>query len=266
MDWRWSWFWGIIWAICVHLITLNWAALQGDGSDLRSWWQSLWNEITGRIDGAKSWLTGYAYGLYVQAVNWINGRIDWVTGRLSYLSGYAYGLYVKAVNWINDRINWIRNFAQDLYWQAVNFATILRDGLRNWVIPWVHSWVNNIRSWYDWIQGYRWLVTDWLHRAQGIINWLWHEAAGHIQAFLRDPIGYVLGWLLDPIRNLINWWQRYGPLLMNFVANELADLWTLWENGKRILKALIDNPESFILDLLAPRFLDWLAGLIADNW
>lgn len=266
MDWRWSWFWGIIWSLCIHLITLNWSELQRDGDNLKGWWQSLWDEIAGRIDGAKSWVQGYAFGLYVQALAWINSQVDWVKGRLSWLQGYAFGLYVQAVNWINDRINWIRGFAESLYWQARGFAQAIVDGLRNWVIPWVQSWVNYIRSWYDWIQGYRSLITGWLMQARAVIDWLWHQAWGQLQAFLRDPIGYVLGWLLNPIRNFVNWWQRYGPLLMTFVANELAALYTLWTNGRRILEALVDDPEGFVLDLLAPMFIDWLAGLIADNW
>jgi hypothetical protein len=29
---------------------------------------------------------------------------------------------------------------------------------------------------------------------------------------------------------------------------------------------LVDNPERFILDLLAPKVVDWLAGVIADSW
>jgi len=170
------------------------------------------------------------------------------------------------MNWINGQISWIRGLAENLYYQARMFAQSIVDGLRNWVIPWVHDWINRIRSWYDWMQGYRAIITGWLMQARAVIDWLWHQAWGHLQAFLRDPLGYVLGWLLNPIRNLINWWGQYGPLLMTFVANELADLYTLWENGKRILQALIDDPEGFILDLIAPKFIDWLAGLIADNW
>lgn len=266
MDWRWSWFWSIIWSILINVITLDWSGLQQDGHNLKGWWQSLWSEIVNQINGAKSWIQGYAFGLYVQAINWINARIADVRNTLSWLQGYAYGLYIQARNWIDDRINWLHGVAWGLYWQARGFAESIVNGLKYWVIPWVHAWINNIRSWYDWIQGYRWLIADWLIAARAAIEWLWHWAWGRLKAFLADPIGFVLGWLLNPIRNLINWWGQYGPLLMNFVANELGELWTFWENGKSTLKALIHDPEGFILDRLAPRFLDWAAGLIADNW
>ena len=266
MDWRWDWLWSIFWNAFIHAITFNWTELGRDGGRLKDWWRSLWAEIENRIRGAKSWLMGYGFGLYVQAVNWINDRIAWVRGQLSWLQGYAFGLYVQAVNWINARIGWVHGRAVYLTNLARSFASSLVQQAKNVLYPYIDYWIRWVQARFEWIQPWRDLVTNWLVRAKGVIDWLWHTAWGGLQAFLNNPIGFVLGWLLDPIRNLINWWRTYGPGLMTFVANELADLRTLWDNGKRILKALVDNPESFIFDLLAPMFLDWLAGLIADSW
>lgn len=266
MDWRWVWFWSIIWSLCVHLVTFNWGAVQQDGADLRAWWQSLWAEISNRISGLRSYLLGYAFGIYVQVMNWINSQIAWVRGQLSWLQGYAFGLYVQAMNWVNDRIAWLRGIAYDLYNQARAFAQAAVDAFRYWVIPWVQGWVNNIRSWYDWIQGYRSLITGWLTQAKAVIDWLWHTAWGRLQAFLRDPIGYVLGWLLDPIRNLLGFWWDYGQRLRAFIVNDLSNLRNLLAAGFPLLRRFVDRPAETILELLAPVFIEWLAGLVADNW
>lgn len=266
MNWRWDWLWSILWNAFIHAITGQWLALSRDGDDLKNWWRSFWSEIENQISGVKSWLIGYAYGLYISISNWLRGHIDWVSGRLSWLQGYAFGLYVRAVNFVTGQINWLRGHAENL----VNAVYAWAQPYIAWAIAWIRPYIDQAVSWvrglYEWVQSYRSLITGWLVSARGVIDWLWHQAAGQLQAFLSDPIGYVLGWLLAPIRNLINWWQQYGPMLQTFVANELAEWYTLWTNGKAVLKALIDNPEGFIFDALAPKFIDWAAGVIEDNW
>jgi len=266
MDWRWDWLWSILWSAFIHLITGQWSALARDGDSFKSWWRSLWSEIEATVNRAKSWLSGYAFGLYVQAINWINDKIAWVTGRLSWLQGYAFGLYVQAVNWINDRINWLRGHAEWLVNAARAFAQWLANEVRAFARSYVDYWRTWLYNTFQWIQPLRDLIANWLTGARAVVDWLWHYAWGQLQAFLSNPIGFVLGWLLTPIVNLINWWQKYGSLLMTFVANELVDLYNLWNNGKLILAALVSDPQGFIFDLLAPKFLDWAAGVIADNW
>jgi hypothetical protein len=266
MEWRWSWFGTTVWNTLIHAVTLQWGALPGDIEELKNWWRSFWGDVSNRLTDLRNWaqgrisyLSGYAYGLFVRGVNLIysvrNTVYNVVSGWVNTARSYAASLY-----------NLARSLAWDLYSRARGFAQNLVNGVYAWVRPYIDNAVNWVRGLYQWIQPYRDLITDWLGRVRSAIDWLRYQAWGRLQRFLADPIGFVLGWLLDPIRNLINWWKRYGPLLMNFVANELAELYTLWANGKRILKALVNNPEGFILDLLAPMFLDWLAGLIADNW
>ena len=266
MDWRWSWFWSILWNIVIHATSFNWDAVARDLDDLSGWWRSLWSEIENRIRGAKSWLIGYAYGLYVQAVNWINSQIDWAKGRLSWLQGYAFGLYLQATSFINSQISWLRGHAEWLVGQARSFASGLVSGVYAWARPYIDQAVSWVRLLYEWVQPYRDLISSWLVRARGAIDWLKDYALGRLQSFLSDPVGYVLGWLLTPVRNIVNWWQQYGPLLMNYVANELSEWLTIWTNGKRVFKALVDDPEQFIFDLLAPKFINWLTGVLADNW
>ena len=266
MEWRWGWLWSILWNILVHAVTFNWTELGRDGDRFREWWRSLWSEIESRVNdlrswaqGRISWLSGYAFGLYWQAISKIydiRAAIESkVAGWVNSARSLAYSL--------RDQV---RNLVWSLYWQARNFAQSIVNQVYAWTRPYVDNAINWLRGLYAWIQPYRDLITNWLVGARGAIDWLWHYAIGRLQAFLNDPIGFALGWLLTPIRNIVNFWQQYGPGLMTFVANELADLRTLWENGKRILKALVDNPEGFIFDLLAPMFLDWLEQLIADNW
>ena len=266
MEWRWGWLWSILWNVLVHAVTFNWSELSRDGDRFREWWRSLWSEIESRVSGLRdwargriSWLTGYAAGLVyrlgLQAARWVADLRVSLTGWIN-----------SIVSWVHGRINWLTGLAYNLSNQARNFAQGLINGVYAWARPYIDNAINWLRGLYAWIQPFQWLITQFLAGAQGAISWLWHTAWGTLQAFLANPIGFVLGWLVDPIRNLINWWQRYGPGLMTFVANELADLRTLWDNGKRILRALVDNPEGFIFDLLAPMFLDWLEQLIADNW
>ena len=266
MEWRWGWLWSILWNILVHAVTFNWTELGRDGDRFREWWRSLWSEIENRVNalrswaqGRISWLSGYAFGLYWQAISKI---YDIRAAIESKVAGWVNGARSLAYS-LRDQI---RNLAWSLYWQARSFAGGLVQQAKSALYYYVDVAKDWLRGRFDWILGFRDLIVNFLAPARAVISWLWHRAWGALQAFLNDPIGFVLGWLLNPIRNLINWWQRYGPGLMTFVANELADLRTLWENGKRILKALVDNPEGFIFDLLAPMFLDWLEQLIADNW
>lgn len=266
MEWRWGWLWSIIWNILVHAVTLQWGLLAGDAESFKSWWRSLWGEIENRLNDLRSWansqiswLKGYAFGQIYQLSMTVAG---WITDLRVTLTRTVDSVR----SWAQGQINWLIGLAYSLYNQARDFAQSIVNQVYAWVRPYVDSAIHWLRGLYEWIQPFRELITGWLMGARAAVDWLWHRAWGALQAFLANPIGFVLGWLFDPIRNLINWWQTYGPGLMTFVANELHDLRTTWENGKRILKALVDNPEHFIFDLLAPMFLDWLEQLIADNW
>ena len=266
MEWRWGWLWSILWNILVHAITFNWSELSRDGDRFREWWRSFWGDVSNRLtdlrnwaQGKISWLQGYAFGLYWQGVSLIYSTRDAIKSEIAGWVNSARSLAYS----LRDQV---QALAWSLYNQARNFAQGIVNRVYAWARPYIDSAVNWVRGLYQWIQPFKWLITQFLAGARSAISWLWHTAWGTLQAFLANPIGFVLGWLLNPLRNLINWWQRYGPLLMTFVANELSEWYTLWQNGKRILKALVNDPEGFILDLLAPRFLDWLAGLIADNW
>lgn len=266
MDWRWNWLWSIFWNAFIHAVLFQWTELQRDGENLKGWWRSLWSEIENRVNGVRSWaqgqiswLQGYAFGLYVQTVSlvystrdtiygvvgsWVNDVRNWASGQLSWLQGYAFGLYLQ-----------VRAFAQSIV-----------NAVYSWARPYIDNAIAWVRSIYEWVQPFRDLITNWLVGARAVIDWLWHYAWGQLQAFLSNPVGYVLGWLLTPITNLINWWQLHGSGLMDFVTNELPGLRNLLARGFAFLATFIDRPGQTILDLLTPIFLDWLEGLIADNW
>lgn len=266
MNWRWDWLWSILWNAFLHAVFFQWSALGQDGDRLKGWWRSFWGEVENRVasvrnwaSGRISWLSGYALGLYYQAlvivyrieravrdtINWqINNLRAWANGRVSWLQGYAFGLYVQAINLVNS----------------------IRSAIENWARGYVDYWRGWLYDRFVWIQSFRDLIAGWLVRARAVIDWLWHYAWSRLQAFLNDPLGFALGWLLNPIRDAINWWQRYGPLLANFAANQLPDLLNLLSAGFSLLRRFVDRPGETILELIADAFVDWAAGVIADRW
>jgi hypothetical protein len=266
LDWRWNWIGSLLWNLVVHAVSFQWSSLGSDIDAIKGWFSSFWGAITGYADdiedwarGRISWLSGYAFGLYVQALDWINSQIasvrGWVSGqfsnlwntfwgKVSDLYSYAYSQYTAAVSWARSKVDWAIAYLKD----------------------WATWWINWLRDRYEWILSYRWLVTDFLHGAQTVINWLWHTAWGNLQAFLADPKGWVLGTLLGPLIDGINWWRKYGPMLANFAVNQLPNLLNLLGVGFGLLMRFVDRPGQTILELIADRFIDWLAGLIADNW
>jgi phage-related protein len=266
LDWRWNWIGGLLWNLVVHAVSFQWGSLGSDIDAIKGWFSSFWGAITGYADdvrnwarGQISWLSGYAFGLYVQATNLISSKINdlrsWAQGRISWVSGYAYGLYLQARNWIDSQVSSVRSWAQGLV-----------SGVYAWARPYIDWAVNGVRNLFAWIQPYRDLITNFLVGARSVISWLWHVAWGNLQAFLADPKGWVLRELLGPIVNGINWWKQYGPLLANFAANQLPNLLNLLGVGFGLLMRFVDRPGETILELIGERFIDWFAGLIADNW
>ena len=266
MEWRWGWLWSILWNILVHAVTFNWTELGRDGDRFREWWRSLWLEIENRINGLRSWaqgkiswLTGYVAGLVYQAAlqaartvadlranltAWINSIIAWMHGRISWMQGYAFGLYVQAISLINS----------------------IRSAIEAGIRAYIDGKVTWLLDKFGWVLPFKHLLPVWRDIILFVIHTLMQIAWQQVRDFLHNPIGFVLGPMFPRLMTVINFWSQYGSGLMTFVANELADLRTTWENGKIILRALVDDPERFIFDLLAPIFLDWLEQLIADNW
>jgi hypothetical protein len=266
LDWRWNWIGGLLWNLVVHAVSFQWGSLPGDIDAIKGWFSSFWGEIENRVNDAKnwargqiSWLSGYAFGLYIQAVDWINSQIAsaraWASGQIGSLRSLAYSLY-----------NTARSYAYSLYTSAITLARNTANAVQSHLQGVINFWVGWLRDRYEWILSYRWLVTDFLHGAQSVISWLWHTAWSNLQAFLADPKGFVLRELLGPVIDGINWWRKYGPLLANFAANQLPNLLNLLGVGFGLLMRFVDRPGQTILELIADRFIDWLAGLIADNW
>jgi hypothetical protein len=266
VDWRWVWFWSLLWNAFVHAVTFNWSELSRDGDKLKEWWASLWGEISNQIGGVKNWaqdkvnyLAGYAYGLYIsvrnEAWSWVLDARDRVTAKAT-----------EIYNYIAGRVSYLISYAQSLYNQAVSYARTVYDSLYAWARPYIDTAVNAVRSLYTWVQPYRDLITSWLATAKGAIDWLRTQAINQLQAFLRDPLGYVLGLLFSPLRDWINFYNQFGTLLKTFVANELRDWSTTWANGKKVLKAFLDDPEKFVLDIVAPRLIDLLVDELTKRW
>lgn len=266
MDWRWIWFWTIVWNAFIHAVTLNWIALQQDGEDLKTWWRSLWDEITNRLDrlrdwaeGRVNWLKGYAFGLFYQlgmdAARWVaNLRVE-LTPIIN-----------SVRTWAEGRINWLRQYAERLKNEAVQWARNSIDAAKATLYPYIDSVARGILDLFAWVDSYKWVITEWLQVSQASINWLRDWALGRLQSFLHDPIGYVLGWLLDPIVNLINWWAAWGHFLRDFVTQDLPALRNLLARGLGFLLTFVDRPGETILNLLYPIFLDWIEQVIVDNW
>lgn len=266
MNWRWDWFWSILWNMFLHAVTFQWGELGSDGEDLKDWWRSLWDEITRIVDDVEDWArgqisywSGYAYGLYVQAIDWVNSSIASVW---SGITSSADAIYSWAQSWFD----WLSSLAYSVRDEAIAIAQSLVNSVYDWAYPYIDSVKWWVYDQFAWIQSYYDLVVNWLQTVRGGLDWLYWNAIGEIQAFLGDPLNYVLGWLRSPLEYWIGQLQQWGSDIIGFVTEDLADLRNLLATGYSFLMTFIDRPTETILELLVPTFVDWLAGLIADSW
>jgi len=190
----------------------------------------------------------------------------WITDAVSFVRYQVIPLW----NWVVWAVQWLSNFASGIGTTIWNTATAVFWALiapfqnaLNWLTTTLSAFGSQLLTFIQNVPGqiYAAVVQFWdtitapLRYYWNVWTVLWNNFNQTLTAFLSDPGGYIANLLLSWITALL---APFRPLL-DFLA------W--WQNkGAHYLVAFVDDPAQFVFDMVAPRFLSWLAQLIAENW
>lgn len=151
------------------------------------------------------------------------------------------------LGYATDVWNWVDSLWSDTIQPTLNGLIHSLDSVWAWVdyiVAWYLNWIDTVRYYVDFYVS--------LH-----IN---------LTAFLADPLGWVLGQQL----NIFRWWfallASYGEALHHFLTVDMTDVINFWSAWRVRLWDFFENPVDWILNRLAPAVVDWLAGVLADEW
>ena len=204
----------------------------------------LYDQISNINVALPSWVTW----LYDYVTNDVRNNINWLVSSVQDIRSILQGVQSD----IGITVNYYVSAAFSIWTDALYYARYIRDNFGSLLINFLSDpfgFIGNVIR-----QALPAIYPIWLDVMQFFTAVL-QPAMGFITHFLSDPAGFVS----VIFRSLID--VALMPLhpLLDFLA-----WWT--STGASFLVQLIADPEKVLLDILAPKFIDWLLGLLAEKW
>lgn len=256
----------IMYNLIVCAVYFNWNCFNNQLDRLRGWWEGMiddiYNAINHAVDVLGDWVESW--------INYLKAWVDWLYEQVNSLWDSVVYYYNQAVNYayeiVNDVYAWSTGAFDAVYHYAYDQAAGVLDwaiGAINAVYYYAYDIVVDV---YEYMSAYIDPYLVWLDDVSYFINWLADQAWYALQQFLAHPVDFVLGLFADSLRFWLPFLNDAGEALVAFVTEVMVDVYNLWQSHGDTLWDFLTDPLIWLFDLMSGTVLDWLAGLLADNW
>ena len=191
------------------------------------------------------WFGSAYYTLRNAATNAWNWAVSQANAALDAARSYAYDLLRSAQGGITSAINWLQSQIANIRQGIYEDITALSDWVE-WKISQVGTFAVN--EFWDAISDVRSFVDNVIN---GVIN-LSHT----LTDALRNEINYAFGWINNIRSSLLN-------IIALLTVDKIQVLLSFLGSGLSAIMNFINNPLTFILDVIQPRFISFLCFVIA---
>ncbi len=266
----------------------SWNDVLVEWNRVYNWFISLRDYITAKIQQ----LLGTAVSALVSLINAVSNIANQAQTLANTAVAWINNTAQSVVNWVNIYRNRLTYVIDNVYNWLISFWLDPAGQIRaylgsawSWVVAFYNNAAGTIKAYLG--SAWTWLASFYSN-PWGVIHgflgaaWDWlvgfyNDAAGTIRRYLgaawtwlaalyADPY-HVIAALLGPgWAWLLSLFGLNPAGLIAFVRDAMVYWYNTWSLYRSVLTTFLRDPVRFVLDGLAPVFIDWLVQLVADNW